>query len=328
MEYKETYLLNFFFGKVLDKPIKFQIKFHELRDAKNNIPEIIFEIYNNENLFPVEKEFREFNSINNKQKIGYNFAACVRTGSVKTNYNSFNSDDSYTYTEEVGMFLQCFVSYLLTFFQRRRVIIGLPKLNSGEKLVLVMPPFMAGEFVDSIGYGEPLILYKDTQECLNHAMDKYSQIQEEQRKRIRMLLVRYNETLNLPYSYERVEAYWRIMEALGKTTTLSASEQIEYDRFRNVLGMTKDSNNLKSFVKTLLDFNLDYTDDQVVNSFNFRNKTIHEYLSPDIMKEPYLSDIFKFLKSSVEKIILANLNIDLKYYREKGYSLIIENRVL
>lgn len=327
MEYKETYILNFFFGEVLSAPIKFRFSFPELKDFNNNISEIIFEIYNDDHYFPVEKEFLEFNTVAKKQEIGHNFNACAQTGIVKVNYNSFKSDNSYAYTEHVGMFIQHFLSYLLTFFQRRRIIIGVPRLTSGDKFILSMPPFFAGEFIDSIGYGEPLISYKDTQNCLNSAVDKYSRMSEDERKHIRMLLVRYNETLNLPYSYERIEAYWRIIEALGDSKLMNDAQQKEYNRIRNVIGMQKESGNLKSFIIALSDYNLSYTDDEIVNSFNFRNKTIHEYLNPDILNDTSISNIFRFLNKSTEKILLSSLNIDIKYYREGGYTL-IANRVL
>lgn len=327
MEQEETYILNFFFGEILQTPIEFRYSFPELKDIEGNVAELIFELFNDDFHFPIEKEFQEFNSIARKQEVGHNFRACAKTGKLRIKFNPFNSDNSYEYTEKVGIFLQNFVAYLLTFFQRRRVIVGIPHLSSGERFVYSMPPFLAGELIDSIGYGELLILFKDTQACLNCAIDKYSNASDDEKKHIRMLLVRYNETLNLPYSYERVEAYWRIMEALGDANSLSHTEQTEYDRIRSVIGMRKDSGNLKSFIKTLHDYNLSYTDDEVVNSFDFRNKTIHEYLNPDIMKESYLSSIFRFLQRSIEKILLVSLNIDVKYYTERHYSL-IENRVL
>ena len=329
MEQKESYILNFFFGEILETPIEFKYTFNELKDNEGNEAELVFELYNDDYHYPIEKEFREFNSLEKKQEVGHNFKACAKTGIIKVKYSSFNSDDSFAYTEVVSLFLQNFVSYLLTFFQRRRIILGIHHLRSGDKFIYSMPPFLAGELVDSVGYGEPLIPYKDTQICLNSAIEKYSNATEDEKKNITMLLLRYNETLNLPYSYERIEAYWRIMEALGETNYLTQNEQREYARIKSVIGMrpNRESGNLQSFIKTLHEYNINYTDDDIVNSFDFRNKTIHEYLNPDIVKEPYLSSVFRFLHRSIEIIILNTLNIDTQFYNEGSYTL-IENRVL
>jgi hypothetical protein len=327
MEYKETDVLNFFFGCVVEQPIKFNYKFSNLKDLEGEEAEIFFELFNNEEFFPTEEAFLEFNSIENKQEIGHNSKACAHTGLLKVIYPSFNSEDSYSYTEQVNSFLQYFIAYLLTFFQRRRVIFGCPKLTSGDRLILAMPPFLAGEFVDSIGYGEPAIPYSHTEKCLMTAVSTYTKLNDVEKGHIGMLLTRYNETLNLPYSYERVESYLRILEALSNAQNLSYTANQEYERLKAVIGMRKNSATLKKIVQTLIDYNVVYSDEEIKNSFDFRNKITHEYLNPDIIKEPYLADIFRFLNISVEKILLSILSIDKGYYVEPSYSL-SENRVL
>ncbi|BAZ25964.1 hypothetical protein NIES4073_68700 [Kalymmatonema gypsitolerans NIES-4073] len=327
MQYKDTYVLNFFFGRLLEEPIRFDYKFINLKDINGKEAHVFFELLNDEENFPIEKEFFEFNSAENKQTIGHNFQACARTGHLRIIYPPFQSDDSYAYTEQVNSFLQYFVAYLLTFFQRRRVIFGCPNITSGDRIILAMPPFLAGEFVDSIGYGEPLIPYPVTQECLMKAISTYMNFDELEKKHIEMLLIRYNETLNLPYTYERVEAFWRILEVLGDIQILSQQEEQEYDRVKAVIGIKKNSGTLKKFIKTLIDYDLTYTDDEIKNSFNFRNKTIHEYLNPSIIQEPYLPNIFRFLNICIEKVIIAILKIDKHHYIEPSYS-VIQNRVL
>jgi len=326
MEYKDTYLLNFFFGCLVEQPIKFDYTFTNLKDIDGQQAHVFFELFNDQECFALEKQFIDFNCLENKQKIGHNFRACANTGYLRIIHPSFDSNDSYVYTEQVNSFMQYFVAYLLTFYQRRRVIFGCPKLTSGERIILAMPPFLAGEFVDSIGYGEPLIPYSATHECLTKAISTYTNFNDIEKKHIKMLLMRYNETLNLPYSYERVEAFWRIIEALGDIQNFSQEENQEYDRIKAVIG-TRKSGTLKKFIKTLIEHGLTYTDDEIKDSFDFRNKTTHEYLNPIIVQEPYLPSVFRFLNICIELVILSILKIDRHHYVEPSYSL-IQNRVL
>ncbi|MBD2085957.1 hypothetical protein NDI49_27725 [Trichocoleus sp. ST-U3] len=327
MQYKDTYVYNLFFGCLVEQPIKFDYTFTNLKDINGQQAHVFFELFNDRDHFPVEKDFLEFNSLENKQKIGHNFRACANTGYLRIIYPYFDSDDSYAYTEKVNLFLQLFVTYLLTFYQRRRVIFGCPKLTSGDRIILTIPPFAAGEFIDSIGYGEPLVPYSATQECLTNAIATYANFNELEKKHIEMLLMRYNETLNLPYSYERVEAFWRILEALGNSENFSEHENEEYERIKAVIGIKKNSGTLKKFLKTLIDHGLTYTNDEIKDSFDFRNKTTHEYLNSSIVEEPYLSSVFRFLNICIELVILSILKIDRHHYVEPSYSL-IQNRVL
>lgn len=326
-ESKETYVLNFFFGEELSNPLEFEYEFEGLKSNDSNNSKVRFQLVNSSDHFPAEKQFEEFNSINNRQNIGHNYKACVETGNLKIIYPSFDSDRSYEFTEKINNFLQYKIAYILTFFQRRRVIFGCPKLTSGDRIILAMPPFMAAELVDSVGYGEPLISYDSSEECLKLAISSLVRGSGEERERTSMLLLRFNETLNLPYTYERIESYWRIMESLGGDSELTEHESAEYQRIKGVLGMRNNSKTLKKFVKTLMGYDIQYTDELVKNSFDYRNKTIHEYLNSSITQESYLGDIFRFLNRSIEIIILSNLGIDNKYYKEASYTLIY-NRVI
>jgi hypothetical protein len=326
-ESKETYVLNFFFGEELIRPLEFEYTFEGLKNNNNNNSKVRFQLLNSSESFPAEKQFEEFNSMNNRQNVGHNYKACVETGRLKIIYPSFDSDKSYEFTEKINNFLQYTAAYILTFFQRRRVIFGCPRLTSGDRIILSMPPFMAAELVDSVGYGEPLISYESSEECLNTAISKFAQSSDEEQERISMLVLRFNETLNLPYTYERIESYWRIMESLGGDSDLTADESTEYQRIKEFLCMRNHSKTLKKFVKALMNFDILYTDELVKNSFEYRNKTIHEYLNPSITNEPYLGDIFRFLNKSIELIILSHLGIDNEHYTEARYSLIY-NRVI
>lgn len=163
--------------------------------------------------------------------------------------------------------------------------------------------------------------------CLNISLQHYCSISNEDQDRLSMLLLRYNETLNLPYTYERIESYWRILESLSTPPSLTMSDSTEYNRIRSLLGKTKHSKNLKSFLKTLLDYQIAYTDEQIKNSFDYRNLNTHEYLNNDLTQKNYLSDIFMFLNKAIELVILSVLDIDHSYYQVNKYSIII-NRVL
>ncbi len=186
---------------------------------------------------------------------------------------------------------------------------------------------MAAEFVDSVGYGEPLIPYDATEECLNSAIDKLSDCNDEELKKISMLLLRYNETLNLPYTYERIESYWRIIESLGKADNLTTHEQSEYERLKPYANIRGNSKNFKKFVTTLVSYGLSYTNELVADSFLYRNDTIHEYLSDTIINKPYLGKVFRFLNEAIERVILAHIGVSDTNYSKPKYSLIC-NRVI
>lgn len=321
----EKYILNFFFGKVLNEPISFDFTFNELKDINGDSANICFRLKNNSEIFPVEKDFAEFNSISLKQEVGHNFHAAVHTGNLEVAYSRFKIEDSYLYTETVNLFLQNFISYLLTFFQRRRVIIGIVNLKC-DKPFFSFPPFLAGEIVDSIGYGEPLIPYDKTDKYLNESVKCYAGLDYSEKTKIEGLLVRYNETLNLPYTYERSESFWRIIESLSDIN-LNSNQQIEYDRIKNLIGIrnNRESNNLKKFIKTLVDYGIKYADQDVKDAFIFRNYTIHEYLN--INKINSAASPFLFLNKCVEIIIISLLKIDKDDYMEPSFT-IVQNRVL
>lgn len=190
-----------------------------------------------------------------------------------------------------------------------------------------MPPFFAGELIESIGYGSPLIPYSQTQACLNAAIRTYSESDGNYQKHIEMLLTRYNETLNLPYTYERVESYWRILEALGNGNDLSENDLAEYNRIKQLNDMKNNSGTLKKFIKTLIDYDIEYTDKNLINAFNYRNIATHEYLNQQTIRKDYMPDIFGFLNISIEHVILTKLGINRAEHQLPSYTL-IQNRIL
>jgi hypothetical protein len=74
--------------------------------------------------------------------------------------------------------------------------------------------FSPGEWIDSVSFGPPAVDFQDTETALSSALSTYSTLLDDSRARIRMLLRRYTEIMNLPYVHERVEGLWRIVEAL------------------------------------------------------------------------------------------------------------------
>ena len=178
--------------------------------------------------------------------------------------------------------------------------------------------------MDSKGYGEPLISYDNSANCLNQSVKVYGSLDQEEKNQLEGLLIRYNETLNLPYTYERAEAYWRIIEWLGDEN-LPSGYNNEYERLKNIIGIKKDSRNLKKFIKTILDHNIKYTDQEITDSFNFRNVSMHEYLN--IKKINAIKIPLVFLNNCVEIIILSRLKIDMSFYIKQSFC-IIQNRIV
>ena len=327
MHHKETYILNLFFGEVRTEPISFSWHFPELLNLSRLGTTIQFELSNTDELFAMEAEFEAFNAINKKQEIGHNPRAAGKTGILKVIYPAFDSKLSYRFTEQVNLFLQDFVSLMLTFFQRRRIIFGIVRLKSGDRIVLGLPPFLAGSLVDSIGYGSPLVPYHDTARQLTDCLCHLSTLSKEDVDRIQMLLLRYNETLNLPYTYERIESYWRILEALGADTPKSEQIEAEYQRLKHIVGVKRESDTLQRFVSALILSEATYVDSQVSSSFHYRNRLIHEYLSRDVVSEPELSKIFRFLNGVVERAIGVLIGLNREGLSTSAYT-VIDNRVL
>lgn len=327
MSIKETYILNFFFDRLcLEDLITFEYEFNNIQ-VKGNKLKIYCKLSNNNKYLEAEKHFLEFNSELNKQEIGHNFKAAVNTGILTIIYPDFLPIQTIEVDTAINDFLQYEISYILTFFQRRRVILGMIKVEPSERFVRSFGNYNKGELVDSVGYGEPLISYTDTQICLTKAVNYLSSLLQNKKDVVLMLLLRYNETLNLPYSYERVESYLRILESLSKLKPLSNEEEQEYLRLKNFIGIQGNSKTLKLIIKTLMDFNVPYSEGLIKDAFEYRNLSTHEYLNRDLTMKSYLGDIFKFLNKAVELVILSHLNIEQSFHKESTYSLII-NRVL
>lgn len=204
--FDETYMLNLFFAETLKTLITTSFSF-VVNDKENISFQIKLELSNTKEQFEYQDQFAQFNSLVNKQRIGHNYSACCETGKLRIYYPDFNHQYTSLITDRVNLFLRDFLSYVLTFFQRRRIIFGVVRIMPSSKKIFPMPLLMAGELIDSIGYGEPLIKYINLQICLNQTLDNFSKISADRQKVLNMLLIRYNDALNLPYTYERVESY-------------------------------------------------------------------------------------------------------------------------
>ena len=57
--------------------------------------------------------------------------------------------------------------------------------------------------------------------------------------------------LNLPYTHERAEGYWRILDALGCSMNNTPISQSVYANVKARIGMKKDSEKLRSTVRAI-----------------------------------------------------------------------------
>lgn len=257
----------------------------------------------------------------------YNPRVSLRTGTLKVIYPDFPPEYAYPFTEQVGMFVHNILAYILGFFQRRRVIFGTPRLTSTKLLVYAMPPILSGDFMDSNGYGTPLIAYENTEEYLIKSLNNFSRLSNTDKALILMLLKRYNETLNLPYTYERIEAYLRILESLGKKIPDNSTIKNKLNEIYILRVNKKYHQTLRDLTAPIVEYNLEHTAKEVNDSFEFRNRVIHEYLNPDFLNDPSINRLFPFLAKCVEHSIISLLSLDRPTINNSGYT-VINGRVL
>lgn len=266
------------------------------------------------------------NSLAKKQSLGHNFRAAAQTGILRVSYDDFPPELTYEYVEDGNMFLSEVTSPILSFLQRRRVLIGTVRFMSETQWIYAMPPFLAGEWVDSVAFGPPAIECSDIEIALARAIPHYTALTDPEKGRIRMLLLRYNELLNLPYIHERVEGLWRIIEALGHHAPTSPTTELEYKRLLAICN-ANSSQNLKLLLNALIHYGITYSDDEIKESRSFRNHVMHEYLDPKLTNWPSLSSSFYFLHRSVDKAIASELDLADLTLKDATFT-IIQNRVL
>ncbi|MBY4945232.1 hypothetical protein K6V92_01140 [Cupriavidus respiraculi] len=322
----EGKVFNLSLGRVISSAVKFSWISPELSDQCGRTIEFNAEIINNPDLFEGERQLALFHSIGNKQTLGYNPRAAAQTAILRVSYDDFPPDSTYAFVERGNIFLSEAASPILSFFQRRRVVFSTIRFTSSKKLIYAMPPFLAGEWIDSVAYGPELIDCAALGENLTQALSTYAAAPRPVQARVRMLLQRYNELLNLPYVHERVEGLWRVLEALGGDITASSASTAEYERLLKVCKAHK-STNLELLLRTLTHYTIAYTDDEVVSSRRFRNHATHEYLDPQLMTWESLPSIFNFLHHCVDIAIASELGVPRSAIKPATFST-IQNRVV
>lgn len=323
----ECRVFNFSFGSVRADPICFSWRCPELASLTKSEVEFSGELFNQDELFNGENQLAAFHSLENKQNLGHNFRAPAYTGNLRVTYRDFPAVYTYHYVERGNLFLSEVVAPILSFFQRRRVLFGTARFTSSEHFVLAMPAILAGEWIDSVSFGPELIDFQDTGSALTSALTTYATLLEKLQGRVRMLLHRYNELLNLPYVHERVEGLWRIIEALGDAAPWTPQAETEYNRLRAFCGVTQQSRNLKRAVAALVHYGLSYNDAEVKDSFEIRNLSMHEYLNPALVSDPTLPHCFYFLHRCVDRAIAKELGLSGFALNDAAF-MIIQNRVL
>ena len=328
MQYRsvESRVFNFSFGSARAEPIRFSWRCQQLTALTQFDVELSAELLNNAELLNAENQLAAFHSLENKQNLGHNFRAPAQTGYLRIAYPDFPANYTYPFVELGNLFLSEVVAPILSFFQRRRVLFSTARFTSSEHFVLAMPPFLAGEWVDSVSFGPPVIDFQDTDAALSSALSTYDALSEKSKERVRMLLHRYNELLNLPYVHERVEGLWRIIEAMGHSVPMTPQAQNEYNRLLPVCGV-QQSRNLKRAVATLVNYGIPYGDADVKESFEIRNLSMHEYLNLRLLSYSTLPQCFSFLHRCADHAIAKELGLSAFALKDAAFW-IIQNRVL
>jgi hypothetical protein len=326
MRATDAKIFNLSLGHVLHQGIEFSWVSPELSELTGRAIEFYGEIVNNPELFDAENQLAAHHSMENKQNLGHNPRASTQTAILHLRYGDFHPDHTYAYVENANGFIQYVVAPILSFFQRRRVLISTARLMSSQKWVYAMPPFLAAEWLDSVAFGPEAIATPSLATSLVTALSTYERAQPVVQGRIKMLLQRYNELLNLPYVHERAEGLWRIIEALGSRVDITDRSRDEYRRLLRIIGI-RASSNLALLLHTLSHYEISYTDTEVIESRQFRNHATHEYLDPLLLNWETLPACFGFLQRCADQAILGELGIGRSELRAALFQ-IIQNRVL
>lgn len=319
-------VFNLSFGQERPNGVRFSWRSQRLSALLNKEVQFHASLVNDADCLKAEKELANYHSIASKQDLGHNPRATAPTGWISVDYEDFEPDLTYRFVEDGNLHLSEVVAPILSFLQRRRVLFKLVKFTSSKQLVIAMPPFLAGEWIDSVAFGPEAIQSTDLEGALVTSLTTHAAMDGVSQRRIGMLLSRYNEILNLPYIHERVESLWRIVEAVGRVVPSSQLADNEYRRFLQILQIRK-SENLQLLIAALAHYSLPYTDDEVLDSRTFRNHVMHEYLDPALQNWPSLTTTFHFLQRCVDRIIWTDLGLSGVAIQDAAYS-VIQNRVL
>jgi hypothetical protein len=319
-------VFNLTLGDVHPEGLSFSWHSRHLSEAMGASVRFVGHLTNDPALLDNETELAEYHSVNNKQNLGHNPRSSVQTGWLIVEYPDFPEDLTGSFVEDGNIFLGEVVAAILSFFQRRRILIGIVRFTSSQRYIIAMPPFFAGEWIDSVAYGPEALSPLHLEEGLVAALAQYEKMDDERKGRTRMLLARYNELLNLPYVHERTEGLWRIVEAIGRIVPRSPKATSEYRRLLAICG-AKSSSNLELLVAALVHYGAKYSDDDVRDAREFRNHATHEYLDPKLSNWPSLVSSFYFLQRCADRMIAAELGLQSFPITDAGFT-IIQNRVL
>lgn len=305
-----AYVRNLSLGSVLGRPIKFNFKGHVAGELQ-------FEIFNDDEVFLYEQKLAEYHTKSERNDIRYNPRLSIHTAWIKVCYLDYcdSPDASYSILNEINIIVRIIFARLLTFFQRRRISFGfVPAFPSRSHCVWAGTSADSESIADSVGWGKVAISPDNLETALQTALLNIEGSDERMMNKISMLLLRYNESLNLVYAHERSEALWRIMEVIGADYPDTEESEEVYNRIREELprkqnGASAKSNTLKIFINSLVGSGVDFNDAIVIKAFEFRNAVIHEYLNPKTLFNEDVPEIFNFLNKVVELVILLSLQL-------------------
>ena len=320
-------ICNLSLGSVLQTPIVIRSLLSEFGRLEYAPMEFEFIINNDPQGFVVEQELKAYHSLDRKQTMDYNPRASGVTATITVQYDEYHGEElMWIIHYAVDEFLR-FIALFLGFCQRRRIILGSVSTRPlNTKFLWIGPVGFQGELIDSIGYGQEVIDPENLQYALSSAVSTYIASTLEEREHLSMLLRRYNDILNLPYTYEKFDGFWRIIECLGKGSVMSSGQDDEYKRLLLVVGAPNGSKNLKNFIGALLINNITYTDDSICSAFKYRNESTHNYLKKIVIDAPSLSKDYQFVAECAERLICMAFGLDQIYYK-KATCIIIVNRV-
>lgn len=319
---------NLSLGKVLEQPIEITSTLSAIGRADFPPLEFNFRVYNDVSFFAAENALAAYHSMENKQNFDYNPRASAWTASLAVSYDDYEGEElMWKVHYSVDDFLHRFTAPLLGFFQRRRVIIGdVLALPSKSTAVWLGGSTFSGEFIDSVGHGQVAVDPANLQVALLSAVDRYLLGTPAHREHLLMLLRRYNDVLNLPYTYERFDGYWRIVECLGRGATLSANQEAEYKRLCVIAEAPNGSRNLRSFAGALLVNGIEYSDDAIRSAFKYRNESTHNYLQKMVIDDPALPGNFHFVAECADRLIFEAFGLDQTLLKPSRHSIIV-NRI-
>lgn len=320
---------NLSLGQVLEQPIEITSTLSAFGSADSPPLEFIFRIFNDASHFTAENSLAAYHTMENKQNFEYNPRASACTANLVILYDDYEGEElMWNVHYSVEDLLHRFIAPFLGFCQRRRVIIGnILALSSKTDSVWLGGTTFAGEFIDSVGHGQVAVDPASLQLVLVNATDVYTVSTPEQREHLIMLLRRYNDVLNLPYTYERFDGYWKIVECLGRGKVLSADHEAEYKRVCVIAGAPGGSRNLKSFLGALLENGIGYSDDSITAAFKYRNESTHNYLQKSVIDDPALPNSFHFVAECADRLIFAAFGLNQALLKPSRHSIIV-NRIV